>query len=251
MTDLNIINEALAQFAPFETDIEMQILGKAISELIQDKRNLSLGQITKELNKARDLADQALAKEKAKEEELRKEQLEAEAKERFELEVKEKIRTTNPLFCKFGVDITTVLKNGMFVEQYIDQADWIGDDTYKTTPGSIVSLRWLSNLNDYGAWKTYLRDVDDAEEIISVFGIPYLEINNSRYDGNWDRYSVVAIWPNGSFLARDKTGETSSEWKIVSDFDEALQVGLNAYWKDEANCAQDIDEALAKIVNAN
>ena len=76
MTDLNVINNALAQFDPFETENEKKVLARVISELIKDKEDRT--------------------------------------KKRFKTEIKAKIKATNPIFCELGSDIVAVWKNATY-----------------------------------------------------------------------------------------------------------------------------------------
>lgn len=235
MTDLNIINEALAQFDPFETENEKKVLARVVSELIKDKEDRTFVEVVVKLNEARRDADQIEAKRKAEQEEKRIARLDAEAKKKFEADVKAKVANIPSLvFCQFKSSVISVWKNGTHAVQY--------DSPYYDEEIPYAILRQLEP--GFGCREFDIEGEKQFEDFIAIFEIPCIQIDRNRYD-------VVAVGQSGSFLARDRLGETSNEWRIVSNFDEALQVGLNAYWNDEANCAQDIDEALAKIANGN
>ncbi len=235
MTDLNVINNALAQFDPFETDEEKKALAKAVSALV--KENKSFDEITARLSKAREEADRAVMKRRLAEEKKRIARLETEFKKRFKTEIKAKIKETNPIFCELGSEIVAVWKNATY-------ATWESYPSWDDEPQPYYRVsRRLSDEPLFVADFT-LDSEAEFDNFIAIFGIPCIQIDRNEYD-------VIAVWPNGNFLARDKTGETSDEWRVVSDFDKAFKIGLETYWWDKANCTQDIDEALAKIANGN
>lgn len=236
MTDLNTINEALAQFDPFETENEKKVLARVVSELIKDKEDRTFVEVVVKLNEARREADQIEAKRKAEEEEKRIAQLDAEAKKKFEADIKAKIAEMPALaFCQFKSSVISVWQNGTHAVQY--DSPLFHDN--KISYGIFRQLDPGFGCREFG-----IEYEDEFEEFVAIFEIPCIRIDRNRYD-------VVAVGPNGSFLARDRIGETSSEWRVVSDFDKALEVGLETYWEDEANHTQDIDEALTKIANAD
>ncbi len=235
MTDLNTINEALAQFDPFETENEKKVLARVISELIKDKEDRTFVEVVVKLDEARKDADQIEAKRKAEQEEKRIARLDTESKKKFEAYVKAKIAEMPALaFCQFKSSVISVWQNGTHAVQY-DKHYYDEEIPYgifrQITPG-------------FGCREFNIEGENEFEEFVAIFEIPRILIDRNRYD-------VVAVGRDGSFLARDRIGETSSEWRVVSNFNEAFEVGLETYLEDESNHTQDIDEALAKIVNGN